>query len=280
MIVVTGATGTVGTFVAEHLNAAGEKYRVISRHPDKVPQRSNVEVAKAAYDDKAALATAFKGATKAFLLTPSTPESTGWHKNLIDAAKAAGVKHVVRLSVLGADKNSPVMVAKWHAESDEYLKASGMAWTILHPTSFVTNYLAHVPTIKKDGAFYGCYKNGALATIDPRDIALVAVKALTASGHEGKAYPLTGQYAMTQAQVAEKIGAFIGKTVKYVDVPPEQIQKSLVAAHMPEWLAKDLVMMATFTANGPGKFDPTLGTLLPKTHAFHDFLERWGAAFR
>src|SRR3954464_12162254 len=124
MIVLTGATGTVGSQVAEQLSKTGTKFRVIARNPEKAKKDSNVEVVKATYDDKAALDAAFKGATKAFLLTNSVPESVQWHKNLIDAAKKNGVKHVVRLSVQGVDKNSPVKIGQWHAECDEYLKAS------------------------------------------------------------------------------------------------------------------------------------------------------------
>src|SRR5581483_2434639 len=110
------------------------------------------------------------------------------------------------LSVQGADKNSPVKLATWHAESDAYLKANTGSWTVLQPTYFMTNFLGSASTIKKDGAFYGAGKDGKIASIDPRDIAGVAVKALTTDGHAGKTYVLTGKEAFSLQQFGEKIG--------------------------------------------------------------------------
>jgi uncharacterized protein YbjT (DUF2867 family) len=281
VIVLTGATGTVGSFVSEQLSEAGVKHRVIARSPEKAKKDPNVEVVKGTYDDKAALDSAFKGATKVFLLTNSVPESVQWHKNMIDAAKKNGVKHVVRLSVQGSDKSSPVKIATWHADGDEYLKANISSWTVLQPTFFMTNFLGSAATIKKDGAFYGAGKDGKIATVDPRDIAGMAVKALTTDGHAGKTYVVTGKEAWSQQQIADKIGKHIGKAVKYVDLPPEQFKSGLVSAGMPEWYAQDFVVMQQFIAQGGmATVSPDVGNVLGKVRTFDDFLAKWGGAFR
>src|SRR5438874_12539431 len=125
MIVLTGATGTIGQSLSEQLAATGAKFRVIARNPDKVKKEPNIEVVKGNYDDKASLDAAFKGASKVFLLSNSVAEMPKWSQNIVDAAKKAGAKHVVRLSVNGADKASPVKIATWHAEADAYLKGAG-----------------------------------------------------------------------------------------------------------------------------------------------------------
>ena len=281
MIVLTGATGTIGSALSEQLSKSGVKHRVIARNPEKAKKNPNVEVVKATYDDKAALDSAFKGATTAFLLTNSVPESVQWHKNLIDAARKAGVKHVVRLSVMGADKGSPVKLATWHAEGDEYLKGSGLQWTILQPTFFMQNFLGSAGTIKKDGAFYGAAKDGKIAAIDARDIAAVAAKTLTEQGHAGKTYLLTGNQPASNAEVAEKIGKHIGKTVKYVDVGPEAFKGALKSAGLEDWYAQDFTTMHQFIASGGmAQVVPTTGELLGKTRSWDDFLGTFGGAFK
>lgn len=281
MIVLTGATGNIGSALTEQLSKAGTKFRVIARNPEKAKREANVEVVKATYDDKAALDAAFKGGTTAFLLTNSVPESVQWHKNLIDAARKNGVKHVVRLSVMGADKGSPVKLATWHAEGDEYLKSSGLEWTLLQPTFFMQNFLGSAGTIKKDGAFYGAGKDGKIAAIDARDIAAVAAKVLTEQGHAGKTYLLTGKEPASQAEVAEKISKVIGKPVKYVDLPPEQFLAGLTSAGLPEWYARDFVTMHQFIASGGmAQPLPATGELLGKVRTWDDFLGAFGGAFK
>lgn len=281
MIVLTGATGTVGSALSEQLAKSGTKFRVIARNPDKAQKQPNVEVVKATYDDKAALDAAFKGGSTAFLLTNSVPESVQWHKNMIDSARKNGVKHVVRLSVMGADKQSPVKLATWHAECDEYLKGSGLQWTILQPTYFMQNFLGSAGTIKKDGAFYGAAKDGKIAAIDARDIAAVAAKTLTEQGHGGKTYQLTGQEPLSSAEFAERLGKRIGKQVKYVDLPPEQFKAGLTSAGLEDWYAQDFVTMHQFIASG-GMATPVPHTkeLLGKARGWDDFFATYAGAFK
>ena len=118
--------------------------------------------------------------------------------NVVDAAKRAGVTHVVKLSVIGAE-SPQIEFARWHARAEQKLMASGLAWTMVRPGNFMTNSLGWADTIEAQGAFYQPTGTGRWASIDPADIGAVAVAALTQPGHEGKAYTITGSDPMDGA---------------------------------------------------------------------------------
>jgi uncharacterized protein YbjT (DUF2867 family) len=281
MIAIIGGTGTVGSEVVKQLAATGAKFRVLARSPEKVLEAPNVEIVKGDVTDAAALDELLAGASKLFLLLPSIPGSVEIASKVIDAAKRAGVEHVVRLSVKGVDLDSPVQIARWHAETEKNLKASGLAWTMLQPTSFAQNFLRSQATLKKDGTFFGGYGEGKVCLIDARDIAAAAVKVLTTGGHEGKSYPLTGQEPLTNAELAEKLGAALGKKVTYVNLPPDKLKQGMIAAGLPEWLAADFTAMHGWTASGhSAKPDPSLPALIGKVRNFDDFLATYAAAFK
>lgn len=278
MIVVTGATGKVGASLVTELLAAKAQFRVLARDPRKLP--AGVTAVQGDLGDEAARQKAFAGATKLFVLTNSTPDSAALQNAVIDAAKRAGVPHVVRLSVLGADEKSPVTLSRWHAQTDAHLKASGLKWTILQPGYFMQNTLSAVPTVKKDGAIYGNQSTGKFAPIDARDIGAAAAKVLTSGGHEGQTYVLTGQELLTNQDIAAKIGKRLGTAVKYVSLPDDAFRGALLQAGLPDWLAQDYVLMGQTVAQGhAASTAPALKTLLGKTRTFDDFLEAYGSAF-
>jgi len=281
MIAIIGGTGTLGSEVVKQLVATGIKPRVLVRSSEKALKLTGVEPVLGDSSDRAAVDKLLAGASKLFLLLPSLPGSVESAATLISAAKRAGVKHVVRLSVLGADLNSQVQLARWHAETERNLKASGLAWTMLQPGSFAQNLLRSAATIRKDGVFYGASGDAKVCAIDARDIAAVAVKCLTTEGHQGKSYPLTGQEPLSQAEVAAKLGAALGKKVTYVDLPLDTFRQALVSAGVPGWLAADFATMnAWFAAGGAAKPDPRLPTLIGKVRTFDDFLAAYVAAFK
>ena len=240
MIAVTGATGNIGKPLVELLAKAGAKVRAVAHSPEKA-KGLPAEIVKGDLSDVKSLEAAFKGAKKVFVLAPASPDLAKQEKNAFAAAKAAGVEHVVLLSVAGADKGSPVKLAQWHAEAEEALKASGLKWTILQPNYFQQNLLMQGASIAKDGAFYANLKQGKIAMVDVRDIAAVAAKALTSSGHEGKIHYISGPRALSFDEVAATLSKTLGKPVKYVDVPNEDFRKSLVGAGIPEWFATDFM---------------------------------------
>lgn len=242
MILITSAPGNNANAVIRELTTAGVRVRALLRNPNSAGEIKGplVEVAVGDFLNPASLDAALRGVEKAFLIPPTDPRSVEMQVNFIRAAKRAGTRHVVKLSVNGADVNSPVRVARWHAEGEKELEASGIPFTHLRPNAFMQNFLGLAPTIVSQGEFYQPAADGKVSHIDVRDIAAVAAKALTENGHQGKTYVITGPEALSYDEAASKISKAIGKPVKYVNVTPEDFKKSLLGWGIPEFMADGL----------------------------------------
>jgi uncharacterized protein YbjT (DUF2867 family) len=253
MILVTGATGTIGKDVVKELRGMGARFRVVARDPEKARELlGGVEVVRADFRDRASLDAAFEGGTKLFLLGPGSPTQVADQHNAIEAATAAGITHVVRSSAFLSDTGSVVSLGRWHGQTDEELRRSGLKWTILQPEAFMQNLLGGVESIKQQGVIYGTSKDGKIAMIDSRDIARVAVCALVDRGHEGKTYVVTGPEAIDYAQVAETFSQVLGRPVRYVDLAPEQARLAMLGRGLPEWLVDILLETSSIYAAGRG----------------------------
>ena len=254
MIVVIGATGQIGSEVVRQLAEKGEKVRPLIRDPKKAAQlgHENVMFVLGDLSDPKSLDAAFKGSQKLFLVTNPAPNQVELQRNAIEAAKRAGIQHVVKVSAVGASKDAPVNMGRWHAQTEEELKQSGLKWTILQPHFFMQNLVGMAGSIKSQGAIYAPVKDGKVAMVDIRDIAKVAVEVLTTPGHEGQTYVITGGEAISFHDAARQIGIHIPKTVKYVDIPPEDARKSMLGMGMPEWLVSDMVTLYGAFAAGYG----------------------------
>jgi (4-alkanoyl-5-oxo-2,5-dihydrofuran-3-yl)methyl phosphate reductase len=246
MILVTGATGTIGREVVQQLVAAKQRVRVLLRDAKKANFGEGVEVAVGDATQPITLTAAFAGVEKAFILaTGDIPTQEG---NFVAAAKAAGVKHLVKLSVLGADFEPGIALGRWHRTSEKNIEASGLSWTFLQPAGFFSNALGWVDSIKGQSAFYAPAGQSKQALIDPRDIAAVAVKALTNSGHEGKIYKLATE-SLTLAEQATILSGVIGKTVTYVDIPEEAARQGMLGSGMPPVMVEAVLeLMVTIKA--------------------------------
>ena len=249
MILVIGSTGNIGGEVARQLIAAGQKPRLLVRSPEKAKAfEGKAEIVKGDLADEKSVAEALKGVDKMFLVATGLngPEL---EQKAIAAAKQAGVKHVVKLSVLGAEHEG-ITLAKWHRATEKKLEASGLAWTLLRPGNFMSNAFMWADSIKKQGAIYAPLAQGKMAPIDPVDIAAVAVKALTTPGHENKAYALTGPKSLTMAEQAAIVGKAIGKEVKFVDVPPQAAQDGMLKMGMPAGYVDALLELYAMIKSG------------------------------
>src|SRR4029434_6194474 len=244
MFLVSGATGTNGREIVLQLANLGITVRALVRDMAKAtPFRGKcVHVAVGDLNESATLEEAFDSVDRALLLPANNANQLEQECTFIDAAKRAGVQHIVKFSALGADNaKSGSRIIRWHAEAEDYLEASGLAWTHLRPSMFMQNLLGSAASIAGEGALYAPLWDARVAAVDVRDIAAVAVKALTERGHEGKAYTITGPEALTYNQVAEKLTTALGKPVRYVDVRPEQLKQGLLNTGMPEWTADALL---------------------------------------
>jgi len=160
--------------------------------------------------------------------------------SFIDTAAKAGVGHVVKLSGIIPGLDSPFRFARMHAEIEEHLAASGLTYTMLRAGEFMQAYFRQVPNIVGRHELRLPMADQRIASIDIVDIAAVAVRVLTGTGHENQTYPITGPQALTMAEVAAILSEAIGTTIRYVDVPPEAARRAQLDAGMPLYLADGL----------------------------------------
>lgn len=283
MILVTGAAGTTGSEVVRLLAAKGVRVRALVRNPEKGKQfhGPGVEVVVADLEKPLTLDPVLKGVDKVFLVTSPDPRVGILHGNLIESAKRAGVKQIVRLSSVQAVANSPSQFLKWHGEVDERLSRSGLSYVILRAHYFMQNLLMMRGTIQSEGKMYVPMKEAKLSTIDARDIAASAAAVLTSEGHSGRIYELTGPEALSFGKMAEKLGAAIGRPVQYVDVPPDAAREALAAAGYPAWLSDGLTeMYVHFTGGSAADISGSVEKLTgKKPRTFDVFAKDFAGAF-
>jgi len=285
MILVTGATGLNGGEVVRRLSAQGVPVRALVRSSERaggLAAQPNVEIVEGDMSQPATPAQALRGVERAMLISSSEPMMLDVQSSFIDAAAAAGVKHVVKLSGIIPDSDSPFRFARMHAEIERRLEASGMAFTHLRAGEFMTSYFRQVPSIIGKGALFLPMEDAKIASIDVGDIADVAVEVLTGAGHEGKTYPLTGPQALSMAEVAEQLSAATGKPIRYVNVAPEDAKSAQLAAGLPPYLVDALVEL--FAERRKGK-EAQVSALVPEilgrsATSFSEFAERNAAIFR
>ncbi len=227
-IFIANANGKIGQEVVKGLIAKGEKVRIGVRNVAKAKADfPGAEIVPIDLDRPETLAAGVAGAKAVFSAIPGEylPRA---ESELAKAAKAAGVKRYVKLSVVGADQNE----TSEHRLAEKAIEASGLDWTHLRPTFFMQNYsVAQAQSIKDTGKFYEAAADGKTAFIDARDIASVAIKALTEPGHHGQAYTLTGSQALDRNEVAALIGKAIDKPVTYVPIDDAALMTALAGAN-------------------------------------------------
>lgn len=285
MILITGATGLNGTELVRRLSARGTPVRALVRTMSRAEAISllpNVEIAEGDMARPETLTAALRGVDRAMLISSSDPAMLDVQTSFIDAARAAGVKHVVKLSGIIPDLESPFRFARMHGEIEKRLEASGMAFTHLRAGEFMPAYFRQVPSIVANGVLALPMEEARIASIDIGDVAEVAAAVLTTAGHEGKTYPLTGPEALTMAEVAEKLSAATGKTIRYVNVAPEDARQAQLARGVPRYLADALAELFAERRKGKeSKVWPTIEEVFGwRPASFDDFARRNAAIFR
>src|SRR5437868_6001040 len=269
-ILVTGATGTVGSEVVRQLVEQGERVRVLTRNPENARKfGASVEVVQGDLGTPDTLQRAFSGADHVFILS-NYPSVDLFERNACDAAKAGGAKRIVKLSGrhTGANFFFETAVASAHRESEQYLQSLGIPWTILRPGTFASNFLTFFN--REKGGIFLPMGEGKDSFIDPRDIAACAVKLLTTPGHDGRIYEITGTEDLSYAQCADKISAAAGRTIVYQDVPEDALRQGLLAMGIPAAIAESFL---TFFAG------VRHGKVFPPTSAVANLLGRPARSF-
>ncbi|HWL86443.1 MAG TPA: NAD(P)H-binding protein [Polyangiaceae bacterium] len=280
MILVIGANGTVGSHVVHQLVEAGRKVRVLARDASKATKHGkDAEIAVGDLARPETLGPAFSGVVKVFLLS-NGPEQI--EAQAIDAAKAARVAHIVKLSSMGfGPERDALTVGNWHRAAEAHLQASGVAWTILRAGGFSTNALGWVHTINTKDAAFAATGDGKVAVIDPRDLAAVAVTALTQPGHEGKSYELTGPEALSLGEQVVRIGAAVGRSLRFADIPAAAARDAMLQTGMPAPLVERMLeVMAAIKAGGAATVSPDVPRVLGRAaRTFSDWARENAAAF-
>ena len=227
-LLITGATGTIGTELVKALAARGADFAVMSSKPG--PGRTYGDFA-----DPASLRQAFAGVQTLFLLFPLTPDSLELARNAVEAARSAGVKHIVRSSGAGADANSPVAIAKLQGSIDALIEGSGIAYTFLRPNGFMQNWVNFYAGQLKAGSYAAPHGEAGISVVDVRDIAAAAAAVLlNPAAHAGKAYALTGGEALSTRQQVAALAAAAGRDIAYTDITEAQAESGLRSWGLPD----------------------------------------------
>jgi len=254
MIAVTGATGRLGHLVVEGLldKRGPDGLVAVVRDAAKAADLAErgVAVRVAGYGDPAALEAAFAGVETLLLVSGSElGQRVEQHTNVVHAARAAGVRHVVYTSALHAD-TTELVLAPEHKATEQVLRESGLTYTFLRNGWYNENSTDTIKQGAETGSFAGSAGEGRTASAAIADFAAAAVEVLTTDGHDNHVYELTGDDAWTHAELAQEIAAVAGKAVVYRDLTPEAYQEELVGFGVPAPTAGFVVALAANTAAG------------------------------
>lgn len=235
MILVTGATGNIGSEVVRLLRQSEKQVRILVRDPKKlVSNDTGLEAITGDLSRPETLPKAFLGVTKLFLMGPAheLPEIT---RNVLRAAKESPLQHVVLVSSSTVYMEPEIALGRWHREAEDQIKASGLAYTMLRPGQFASNSkMWWGRSISAQGAVYLQASRARSAPIDPRDIAAVAICALTEPGHEGKTYRLIGPPPhLSAADQVQIIGEALGRPLRVIEVTEAAAREGMLRSGVP-----------------------------------------------
>ena len=263
-ILVTGATGTLGSEVVKHLVSAKDQrnediiVKAAARSTnDDTFRNLGVQVVQHDYNKPDSLSAALRGVDKLFLLTPFQSNMVDLTSNLVNEAKNAGVKYIVKQSVLGANIEPGITPSRLHRQAEKIVEESGIPFTFLRPNFFMQNFITfYSHFIKTQGAFYVPAGDAKASFVDVRDIAAVAVRSFSdsskngESNHTRKAYDITGSEALSYGQAAEILSKEIGKQVNYVNISDEDARKGMKDMGVDDWTINSMIELFGITRAG------------------------------
>lgn len=250
MILVTGATGTIGSELLRQLAARGEKVRALTRDPARARVPTGVEVVRGDYHQPASVEAALSGASALFAVGVLGPGDADVDAALVAAARAAGVRRVVKLSAIGTGEAALGPVGTWHLGGEQAFRTSELEWTVLRPSSFASNTLSWADAIHSGKPVPNMTGTGTQGVIDPRDVSEVAAEALLAPGHTGRVYTLTGPELLTTHDQAATLAEVLGRPVTTVDVPPDALREQFLRAGMSETYAEGVLAGTAYVRKG------------------------------
>ncbi|GAB7106682.1 SDR family oxidoreductase [Streptomyces phaeofaciens JCM 4814] len=279
-VLVTGATGNVGSRAVDELRDRGIPVRAFVRDPERAAAVLGglTDLAHGDFARVDSVRRAMDGIERVLLICGNDPRQVEFGTAAIDAAARAGVRRIVLLSTIGAEAGSPTVFFDQHGRIEEYLHGSRIPGVVLRSSHLMSNLLGSAATIRQAGRFFLPAGDARIAMIDPRDVAAAAAAALTTDGHDGRTHVLTGPEALTYGDVARRLSGVVGRPIEFVDVPDEAALAGLARAGLSPWLAEQVV--AVFGALRDGVNASTTDTVRELTgrepRDIEDFV-RWSA---
>jgi uncharacterized protein YbjT (DUF2867 family) len=249
MILITGATGTVGSALVQQLIESRQPVRVFTRDKRKVTHLERwVECAEGDLNKPETILPAMQGIEQTFLVTASTQQDM----HVIEAARQSGIRHIVKLSTIEAGHEPMIGHGKYHREREDLIRASGLDWTFLRPTMFMSTALGWSDTISRQNKVVYPGGEGKVGVIDPWDIAAVAAAVLTNRGHEGQEYALTGPELLSIGDMVQILGRLLDKPIQYQDMDDGAAGAMMRHAKLPEYAIEGL--LSAFAGVRAGRF--------------------------
>jgi uncharacterized protein YbjT (DUF2867 family) len=252
-ILVTGSTGNVGSQVVKQLSSFKGKVRAAVQSKDRAQEIKNTgaELVEMNFNNTETVNAAFKGVQKLFLLTPFVPNMVEISENLVEQARKANVDHIVKQSAFGSNMNQATTRNRLHREVEKIIELSGINYTFLLPMPFMQNYLGFADSIRTQDTFSIPVGDSKTSFVDTRDIAAVAVQALTKSNeHRNKVYNITGPEAISNYEIAEILSNIAKKRITYVDVSDNDARRRMKNSGMQEWAVESLMELFGFQKGG------------------------------
>jgi len=246
-ILVTGSTGTVGSEVVNQLASSGHRIKAAihtQNKADKFKDNNAIDIVNIDYNKPETVADALNNVDKLFLVTLPSPNMTDISSNLVKEAKKNEIKHIVKLSVLGADAEPETILGQVHRQEEKIIEESGLPYTFLRPGAFMQNFVTFFgKSIREQNAFYLPTEEGKISLVDVRDIASAAVVILSGnhSQYENKAYGITGQEALSYGQAAEILSKELSRKISFVNISEESARKGMKEMGMTDWLIDALL---------------------------------------
>ncbi|WP_294538665.1 NAD(P)H-binding protein [uncultured Rhodoblastus sp.] len=283
MLLITGASGNAGGAVLDAALRNGSPVRAMYRSERDAGRGPTGDPAIADFSDKASLSRALEGIDRVYLVCGPIPQLVEYEINMIDACKATGVRHIVLNSAMGAGRFTKSFPS-WHARVEDYLRGTGLDYTILRPNGFMQNIVTYdAASIRASGAFYAAMGDTRTSLIDVRDVGEIAAGILgDPRPHLAKTYELYGPEAVSNAEIAARISAVLGTPVSFVDIPEDAQRQSMLGIGMPEWQVTAILELQEYYRTGScAAIDSVVAGLLGKpARALDAYLRENAAAFR
>ncbi|MET3650278.1 SDR family oxidoreductase [Phyllobacterium ifriqiyense] len=237
-ILLTGATGINGAEIARQLVAAGVRFKALLRSLEKRSQLpEGVEVVEGDMNDNPSLDLALDGVSRVLILSSVAQNQVELQNNVVAAAKRAGLKRIIKFSAMGANPSAKTTLNRWHGLSERSIEESGIPFTHLRPNSMFQNVRRFKELIKDNGVIASSVGDGRVSMVDLRDVAAVAVAALTTDDYRNEVLEITGPRAITYFDLAEATARALGRDISYTPLSDEDVRQRMIAAGTPAWAA-------------------------------------------